>query len=74
MANNYISGADMRALGGVINEMFPGVGWCVFTFSFGPGGIGNYISNANREDMVKALREMADNLENGGVFPTPENN
>lgn len=73
MANN-VSGAEMRALGSVINEMFPGMGWCVFTFNFGPGGMGNYLANANREDMVKALRELADHLENGKVFPTPEHN
>ncbi len=34
----------------------------VFPFSDGPS-IAHYISNANRKDMIKALREKADVLE-----------
>ncbi|MGV3588580.1 MAG: hypothetical protein ACO1OF_16360 [Adhaeribacter sp.] len=69
-----ISGHEMRKFGNMVKKLFPGKAFCVFTFDFGPGGVGNYLSNANREDMIKALREMADALEQGKVFPTPENN
>ena len=67
---------DMQALGAFINDYFPGTGWCVFTWDIDQhaGGMGNYISNGNREDMIKALRELADKLERGNIFPTPESN
>lgn len=47
-------------------------GWSV-TLLVNPFGgrsqIGNYISDANRQDMIKVLREMADQIERGGDFP-----
>lgn len=40
------------------------VGFVLLTYGFGAPGIANYISNSNREDMITALREAADRLEN----------
>lgn len=37
--------------------------FALLMFPFGSTGRGNYVSNANREDMVKALRDAADRLE-----------
>ncbi len=74
MNKRIVSGHEMRKFGKMVNKLFPDKAWCVFTFDFGPGGIGNYLSNAQRPDMIKALREMADHLERGSVFPTPEHN
>ena len=37
-------------------------------------GEANYISTANRQDMIKVLRETADRLENNDDYETPENN
>jgi len=47
----------------------PGWGFCLVSFSFGPGGYLTYVSNANRSDMVKALRECADVLERNAESP-----
>lgn len=35
-----------------------GVGFTLLLYSFGEGGHLTYISNANRADMVKAMREL----------------
>jgi hypothetical protein len=36
----------------------PGYGFTLLLFSFGPGGHMFYTSNANRDDMVRAMREF----------------
>jgi len=38
-------------------------GFCLFMFQFGEGGFTNYISNANREDMLATLKEFIANAE-----------
>lgn len=47
----------------------PGTGFALLVFDMGDGGCMTYASNATRESMVKALRELADNLERN---PAPE--
>ena len=43
----------------------PPMGFMLMMFDFGPPGkFMTYFSNAQREDMIKALREQADHLEN----------
>jgi len=42
----------------------------VFPFNGGSGSAAHYISNANREDMIKVLREKADVLEAKGDICT----
>lgn len=44
---------------------YRGIGFALLLFDFGPGGFSTYISNAQRADMIKALREQADVLEKG---------
>ena len=45
-------------------------GFVVLVFPFGEAGrAAHYISNARREDMIKALREKADTLEAGQDIP-----
>lgn len=39
------------------------VGFCLMMFTFGEGGWSTYLSNADPEDMIKALRELADKRE-----------
>ena len=47
-------------------------GFAVLVFPFGEGGqVAHYISNARREDMIKALREKADILEAGLDIQNP---
>lgn len=56
-----------HSLAGVIGEAIPdGKGYMLMLFDFGDDGEVAYMSNANREDMVKILRQHADYLENNG--------
>lgn len=70
-------GADrMRQLARLLQKEIPGRGWALLVFTF-PGDndhvkYTNYISNAQRADMILALREQADNLERNQDFKTPE--
>lgn len=64
----------MRELGKLVAEKTKGQGFCLLVFPFHEGGISNYITNANREDMIKALFETAERLMDGKDFPTPEGN
>jgi hypothetical protein len=45
------------------------VGFVLLVFDFNQPGVANYVSNANRADMIKALRETADRLENKEDIP-----
>lgn len=44
-------------------QLPPGICFALFTFTPGHGGYTGYISNAKREDMVIAIREAANKLE-----------
>jgi hypothetical protein len=56
----------MTALADAIDELFNGdlrgedrkVGFCLMVFGFGDAGRANYISNANRADVVTMLKEQ----------------
>lgn len=58
--------AQMNALAAKIDELFNGdlrgkdrqVGFALMIFKFGDAGRANYISNANRADVVTLLREQ----------------
>jgi hypothetical protein len=57
-----------REIGDVIKSRVPrGVGAAVMTFDLGSGGTIAYVSNAARGDMVRALRDLATNLEAAGA-------
>jgi hypothetical protein len=49
-------------------------GCTILVFPYQRPEVANYISTANREDMIKHLRECADRLEQKEDFETPENN
>ena len=63
----------LQALAVGINEtlksFFGEIGFALLTFEFHAPGVSNYISNAQREDMIKALRETADRLEKKQDIP-----
>jgi hypothetical protein len=53
-----------REIAGLIGPQCPaGWGFALLFFEFNGGKESSWISNANRADMVKMLREMADKLE-----------
>lgn len=48
----------------VFKDIMPdGVGYAFLMFTFGDDGWMTYASNAQRSDMIKALREMIEKLE-----------
>ena len=58
--------ADLQGLAELISRehLPPDWGFCILMFEFGDEGENTqWVSNASREDMVKALREQADRLE-----------
>ena len=74
--NQQISGHQMRAIAQKINKEVNGLGFCLLVFPFSQDGpvITNYISNARREDMIKALEETLERWKNNQDFQTPEKN
>ena len=69
-----IGGQEMRDLADKIKKEIPGLGFAIFVFEFHNPGMSNYISNGQREDMIKALKETIERLEKGHDYPTPERN
>lgn len=63
----------LKALAGAIDEeiqeRFGKMGFAFILFEFNEPGISNYISNADRSDMIKTLRETADRLEKNQDVP-----
>jgi hypothetical protein len=66
----------MDILAASLDEILPDiygerVGFALFTFPFGgqEGQPGDWISNAERKDMIKFMREIADRLEAGQDIP-----
>jgi hypothetical protein len=57
-----------RLMGDVLKGAVPeGVGFAVLIFDFGAGGNLAYVSNAQRADMVKAMREFITKVEAGAA-------
>lgn len=58
--------AYARQIAEALSEALPeGLGFALLLFNFGEGGNLAWISNARREDMVRALREQLARLEAG---------
>ena len=53
-------------------KTFKGLGFCLLIFPVHNPGVSNYISNAERKSMIKALRDTADRLENNQDFNREE--
>jgi hypothetical protein len=63
---------SMNDVAAVMANIFKGYGFALFVFPFnGDRGRMNYISNAEREDMVAALKEFIANSE-GRAHSAPE--
>ena len=45
------------------------MGFAVLIFEFGAPGVANYISNAERKDMIEALKETVERFEKGETIP-----
>jgi hypothetical protein len=69
-----IGGGRMREIAGIISNELQGLGFAFITFEFEGPCMTNYISNAQREDMIKALEETLQRLKAKEDFKTPEAN
>lgn len=67
-----------RRIGRIIGPSLPkGWGFTLMLYTFGVDGFSTYISNAERPNMILALKEMIEKLEKDGdriEFTQPNNN
>ncbi len=52
----------MNKIGKQLSQVFPGYGFTLFIFDFNDKGRLNYISNAERESMIKLLEEFIEKV------------
>lgn len=61
-------------LDAIVTEAIGKKGFCLILFDFNAPGVGNYVSNANRQDMITVLEETVKRLKNKedipAVYPT----
>lgn len=62
----------MRDIAALLSKELKGLGFALVVFEFGKEGASNYISNAKRENMTKALFEAAYRLKADEDYKTPE--
>lgn len=80
MSDPRLSKQAIAVLGQILDQSLnrpdePRLGFAMIIFEFGDGNrMSSYISNAERNDMIKALRETVERLEAQRDFPTPEAN
>ena len=59
-----LSPKQLRSVATTVDGLLPaGTGFALITFEFHKGSYAQYISNAPRVTMIKALRECADRLQ-----------
>ncbi|RXG32018.1 hypothetical protein [Leeuwenhoekiella marinoflava] len=74
-SKEILTGDLMRTLISACKSVLPeGWGITILTYQHNKPGIANYISDSERADMIKMLRETADRLENKQDFPSVEQN
>lgn len=56
--NPEIEGKLRRIASNIDSNLPSGYGFTLMIYSFGPGGSMFYASNANREDMIRAMQEF----------------
>lgn len=74
----YPDNEGMKMYGNLLTELLPeGLGFTLIVFPFGEENlhhVASYISNANREDMIKFLEAKVDDLKRMRDFQTPNSN
>lgn len=66
--DNQRAANKMQQCAHYVQSQIPnGFGFCIMVFTFGevPVKMMHWVSNCNRADMIKSLREQADRLEQG---------
>lgn len=64
----------MRHIGKRLGKELDGLGFALFVFEFHKPGVSNYISNAQRDDMILAIKETLARFEAKQDFDTQEEN
>jgi hypothetical protein len=72
--SRYVDGQKMKDLATLLQKKMPGIGFALLVFDFKTPGVANYISNAQRDDMILALEEKVKVLKEKRDFPTPNSN
>lgn len=69
-----VDGEKMKRVAKMLKKELPGLGFALITFEFDKPGMRNYVSNAQRNDMITALYEVAERLRKQKDFLTPTDN
>jgi len=64
---------SMNEIAKFLGIILQGLGFALFTFEFNKSGPSNYISNAQREDMIKFLKETLVRFENQEIVNKIQN-
>lgn len=64
----------MREIAEMIDTKIKGLGFALIVFEFQKPEMSNYVSNAQRVDMIEALEETLKRWKNNQDFATPETN
>lgn len=73
--SQQIGGEKMRELADMLSAKLKGLGFCLIVFPFNEtDGMANYVSNAQREDMILFLYETLESLLDESDFMTPNEN
>lgn len=64
---------SMNEIAKFLGIILQGLGFALFTFEFNKPGVSNYISNAQREDMIKSLKETLIRFENQEIVNKIQN-
>lgn len=70
----YTEEQYLAQVGEALKNTFPGLGFVFLLFCFDDASECNYVSNAEKEDIIKALRETANKIKNGDYFPEIQGN
>lgn len=64
---------DLQRLGKLVDSQLPyGWGWIILTFPFGADGRMNYISNAERADVIRTMYEFIAATKQGWAEHVPD--
>jgi hypothetical protein len=59
---NELTPEVMKAIGDLMANMLPGIGFALFLFDFNSNADGQYISNAQRPEMLSVMQKTIDRM------------
>jgi len=73
-SDQQIGASQMKEIASIIQNKINGLGFALLIFPFEAPGMANYVSNAERDGMIKAFEEVLFRWKNNQDFMTPETN